>query len=79
MLARVDAEAMAAGVPAVPYVAGRWHSGHGLRTFDVTDPVTERPLATVAEAAADTVDAAVSAACDALAAGDWGRMDGAAR
>lgn len=79
MLTRVDAEAMAAGVPAVPYVAGRWHSGHGLRTFDVTDPVTERSLATIAEAGAETVDAAVSAARDALADGGWGRTDGAAR
>jgi acyl-CoA reductase-like NAD-dependent aldehyde dehydrogenase len=79
MLTREDAEALAATVPAVPYVAGSWHSGRGLHTFDLTDPVTERPVATVAEAGADTVDAAVRAGRDALAAGDWGRLDGAAR
>jgi len=79
MLTRVAAEAMAARVPAAPYVAGRWHSGHGLRTFDVTDPVTERSLATIAEAGAETVDAAVSAGRAALGTGDWGRLDGAAR
>jgi acyl-CoA reductase-like NAD-dependent aldehyde dehydrogenase len=79
MLTRKDAEALAAAVPAVPYVKGSWHSGAGLATFDVTDPVTERPVATVGEAGADTVDAAVRAARDALAAGEWGRLDGATR
>ncbi|HZR50561.1 MAG TPA: aldehyde dehydrogenase family protein [Streptosporangiaceae bacterium] len=75
----MDAEAMAARVPAVPYLAGSWYSGRGLRTFAVIDPVTERPIASVAEAGSDTVDAAVSAARDALADGGWGRTDGAAR
>src|SRR5579872_3934720 len=79
MLTREDAEALARDVPAVPFVAGSWHSGRGLRPVEVTDPVTERPLAAVAEAGADLVDAAVRAARHALTAGAWGQLDGAAR
>ena len=79
MLTRKDAEALAREVRAVPYVAGSWHSGHALDRFTVTDPVTERTLTTVAEAGADVVDTAVRAARDALAAGDWGQLDGAVR
>ncbi len=51
MLTRKDAEALAREVRAVPYVAGSWHSGHALDRFAVTDPVTERTLTMVADAA----------------------------
>jgi acyl-CoA reductase-like NAD-dependent aldehyde dehydrogenase len=76
---RSVAEELARNLPAMPFVAGRWQSGHASQTFDVVDPVTERTLATVVEADATTVDRAVAAARDALDKGEWGRMDGAAR
>lgn len=60
MLTRKEAEALAREVRAVPHVAGSWHSGHGLHSFDATDPVTERTLTVVAEAGADVADAAMA-------------------
>jgi acyl-CoA reductase-like NAD-dependent aldehyde dehydrogenase len=76
---RSVAESLARSVPAVPYVAGRWQPAPAGESFDVIDPVTERTLATVAEANAATVDAAVTAARSALDEGEWGRLDGATR
>ena len=79
MLTRADAEELARNVPAIPYAAGKWQPGHRSETFDVIDPVTERGLATVAEADDATVDLAVTAAHAALEGGDWGQLDGASR
>jgi acyl-CoA reductase-like NAD-dependent aldehyde dehydrogenase len=79
MSLRSAAEDLARTVPALPFVAGRWQPSPTAPTFDVIDPVTERPLATVTEADHTTVDHAVTAAHHALDTGDWGRMDGAAR
>jgi betaine-aldehyde dehydrogenase len=79
MTDRSAAESLARSVPAAPYVAGRWQPGPARRSFDVIDPVTERTLVTVAEADAATVDAAVTGAREALAEGEWGRLDGATR
>jgi acyl-CoA reductase-like NAD-dependent aldehyde dehydrogenase len=79
MSQRSVAEDLARSVPAVPFVAGRWQARSTAPSFDVVDPVTERPLATVAEADAETVDEAVTTAHQALDEGEWGRMDGAAR
>ncbi|MGH3168852.1 MAG: aldehyde dehydrogenase family protein, partial [Trebonia sp.] len=79
MSAREDAEALAHAVPSVPFADGSWQPGRGLGTFDVIDPVTERPVARVTEADPATVDAAVRAARAALDDGAWGRLDGAAR
>ncbi|HEV3355864.1 MAG TPA: aldehyde dehydrogenase family protein [Pseudonocardiaceae bacterium] len=79
MSSRSVAEELARSLPTTPFVAGRWQSPSGAPTFDVTDPVTEQRLVTVAEADRATVDHAVVAAHDALEGGEWGRMDGAAR
>ena len=79
MTAREDAEALARGIPAVPYVAGGWLSARGLETFDVIDPVTERALASVAEADGAAVALTVNAARAALGDGAWGRLDGPSR
>jgi betaine-aldehyde dehydrogenase len=79
MSRRSAAEDLARSLPAAPFVAGHWQPGSAEHTFDVIDPVTERPLVTVTEADAATVDKAVAAARDALDDGEWGRMDGAAR
>ncbi len=63
----------------MPFVAGHWQPRAAAPSFDVIDPVTERPLATVIEADAQTVDLAVTTARQALDEGEWGRLDGAAR
>src|SRR5690242_1563458 len=78
-MSRAAAEHLAQSLPTMPFVAGRWHSPAGAPSFDVIDPVTERPLATITEADAVTVDRAVTAARAALDGGEWGRMDGATR
>ncbi|TGD88034.1 aldehyde dehydrogenase family protein [Mycolicibacterium sp. CH28] len=79
MTKRGDAEALARSLPARPYVGGQWQSRNGADRFDVVDPVTERTIATVAEADQETVDDAVSAARSALDGGEWGRLDGPSR
>lgn len=76
---RVEAERLADGLPKQPYYAGHWRAACGEAAFDVVDPVTERCLATVAEAGPVEVDEAVRAARSALADGPWARMDGAGR
>jgi betaine-aldehyde dehydrogenase len=78
-MTRAEAERLVAKVPTEPYYAGRWEVARGVDTFDVVDPVTERRLATVAEAGAAEVDEAVSSARSAMDGGEWARMDGAAR
>ncbi|MGW3960552.1 aldehyde dehydrogenase family protein [Amycolatopsis sp. NPDC005003] len=78
MSRRSAVEDLARSLPVTPFVAGHWQ--HPTQhTFDVVDPVTERPLVTVAEADAATVDEAVTAARAALDGGAWARLDGAAR
>jgi len=79
MLARAEAEQLVGMVPTEPYVAGRWDSSRSIDSFDVIDPVTERPLTTVAAAGAVEVDDAVSRARSALDEGAWGRTDGSGR
>ncbi len=49
-MARAETERLADGLQKQSYYAGRWRAGHGGAAFDVVDPVTERCLATVAEA-----------------------------
>ncbi len=78
MSRRSAVEDLARSLPATPFVAGHWQE-RTQHTFDVVDPVTERPLVTVAEADAETVDEAVTSARAALDDGDWARMDGATR
>ena len=79
MTRRSEAEELARALPTVPFVGGTWRPNATAQTFDVIDPVTENTLATVTEADATTVDAAVAAAHEALDTGEWGRLDGAAR
>src|SRR4051794_8230204 len=78
MAHRAVAEEVARALPAMSFVAGQWTSQAGSPTFDVIDPVTENRIATVTEADAATVDAAVRSARQALD-GEWGRTDGATR
>jgi betaine-aldehyde dehydrogenase len=79
MQSRTDAEQLAGKLPAEPYYAGRWGGRQDAGTFEVVDPVTERRLATVAQAGPADVDAAVRSARSALDDGQWGRTDGASR
>ena len=79
MSKRAEAEELASTVPSVPYVAGTWDTSGRAAAFEVVDPVTERVLASVTEADAETVDLAVSGGHSALDEGEWGRLDGAAR
>jgi betaine-aldehyde dehydrogenase len=60
------------------YLAGRWQDASDGGTFTDLNPSTERPLADVAAATADDVDAAVRAARAQLH-GEWGATPGAAR
>jgi acyl-CoA reductase-like NAD-dependent aldehyde dehydrogenase len=78
-MTRAEAERLADGVPKEPYYAGLWRGARGEAAFDVVDPVTERCIATVAEAGFVEVDEAVCAARSAVADGLWGKMDGAGR
>jgi len=78
-MTRAEAERLAADVPKEPYYAGRWRAARGAAAFDVVDPVTERCIATVAEAGSEEVDEAVRAARSALADGPWGKLDGSDR
>src|SRR5437868_5728352 len=78
MSRRSTAEDLARSLRVTPFVAGHWQPASSEHTFDVVDPVTERPLVTVTEADAATVDTAVASARAALD-GEWGRLDGAAR
>ncbi|MDX3192741.1 aldehyde dehydrogenase family protein [Streptomyces sp. MN03-5084-2B] len=79
MARRSTAEDLARSLRTTPFVAGRWQPASPQHAFDVVDPVTERPLVTVTEADAATVDRAVTSARAALDDGDWARTDGAAR
>ena len=59
------------------YIGGRWETPAAGGTFEVLDPATEQPIASVAAATAADVDRAVAAAADALPA--WKRTSGAER
>ena len=74
MSKRAEAEELASTVPSVPYVAGTWDTSGRAAAFEVVDPVTERVLASVTEADAETVDLAVSGGPSALEDGEWGRL-----
>ena len=57
------------------FIGGRWTPAASGKTFDTIHPATEEVIAQVAEGDAEDVDAAVSAARDALENGPWSRMD----
>jgi len=59
-------------------IGGEWGEASGCKRFATLNPATEQPIADVAEASAADIDAAVGAACEALA-GPWGAMTGAQR
>jgi acyl-CoA reductase-like NAD-dependent aldehyde dehydrogenase len=61
------------------YVGGEWVPARSGKTFDTVNPFTGRAWATVPDADADDVDAAVRAARDAFDDGPWGRMTGRER
>ena len=60
-------------------IGGDWTEARSGRTFTTVNPADESVITSVAEAGADDVDAAVSAARAALETGPWGRMSGAER
>jgi succinate-semialdehyde dehydrogenase / glutarate-semialdehyde dehydrogenase len=62
----LDPVALVKSVPAGLLIAGGWREGAQGERFDVVDPATERPLATVAAASVDDGRAAVAAAHAAL-------------
>ncbi|TCK22424.1 aldehyde dehydrogenase [Pseudonocardia endophytica] len=61
------------------FVGGRWVEPASSNVIDVVSPVTEEHLATVPEASAADVDAAVAAARKAFDEGPWPRMSPAER
>jgi 5-carboxymethyl-2-hydroxymuconic-semialdehyde dehydrogenase len=61
------------------YIAGKNAPSTDGKTFDVADPVTDRPYATVAAGGPEDIDRAVSAATKALADGPWRNLPGRAR
>lgn len=61
--------------PAQLFIDGKWVEGSGGRTWEVTNPATGEPLATVAIAEAADVDLAVKAARQAFDEGPWPRLD----
>jgi len=72
-MARAEAERLAADVPKEPYYAGRWRAARGAAAFDVVDPVTERCIATVAEAGSKEVAGKIKAG--AVAVNGWSPLD----
>ena len=61
------------------FIDGRARDSIGGATFDVLDPVSNRPYATAAAGQAEDVDAAVEAATRAFVEGPWPRMAPRAR
>lgn len=53
------------------FIGGKWHDA--ARTYTTTNPSTGAPLAEIAAASTEDVDAAVAAAFDAFT-GEWGRL-----
>ena len=54
------------------YIDGEWRDAASGKTFDVTDPATGRVIASVSDAGADDVKAAIDAASEALPA--WSKL-----
>lgn len=61
------------------YIDGAFTPSASGKTYPVISPVTEQQIALVADGNAGDVDRAVSSARRAFDAGEWARMDGAAR
>ena len=59
--------------PARHFIGGEFRDSLSGQTFDVISPVTEQVVTTAARGDVDDVAAAVQAATDAFAAGDWSR------
>jgi len=65
--------------PGQLFIGGRWSEPTGGAHRDVVNPATGQVVTTVAEAAGEDVDAAVTAARNAFEDGDWPRMSGRER
>jgi aldehyde dehydrogenase (NAD+) len=61
------------------FIGGTWHRPSTDRRIEVISPHTEKPIASVAAAGPDDVDAAVASARDAFDTGPWPRMQPAER
>src|SRR5947199_1458133 len=59
-------ENLLANVPTDLWIGGKWREASDGQRFDVIDPATENPVASVASASLDDAKAAVNAASDAL-------------
>jgi succinate-semialdehyde dehydrogenase/glutarate-semialdehyde dehydrogenase len=66
VLEPLDPAALVRSVPTGLFIAGAWREGSAGERFEVVDPATERPIASVAAASVDDGLAAVRAAHDAL-------------
>lgn len=71
VIARIDRMSLG------PWIGGEVRRAHSGPTFTLTDPTTERPIAELPDAAAETVEAAISAATK--AGGPWGMASGRQR
>lgn len=61
------------------FIGGKWVESLSGKTFDTLNPATGEVLATVSEAKAEDIDAAVEAARQAFDGGPWSKMDAAER
>jgi len=61
------------------YIGGQWVEAASGKTFETVDPATEKVICRVAEADAEDVDRAASAATRAFYDGEWSRMIPAVR
>src|ERR1700758_2675379 len=57
------------------FIGGKWVPAASGKTFETINPANEEVIAQVAEGDAEDVDAAVTAARDALENGPWSKMD----
>jgi len=69
----------AAAAPGRLLIDGAWQDARSGATFTTINPADESVIATVAQAGAEDVDAAVAAARRALESGPWGKMTAAER
>ncbi|MBI4409497.1 MAG: aldehyde dehydrogenase family protein [Gemmatimonadetes bacterium] len=65
--------------PSKLFIGGEWADSRSGATFESLNPATAEPLAQLAEARAQDVDAAVAAAREAFESGPWPRRDAADR
>jgi acyl-CoA reductase-like NAD-dependent aldehyde dehydrogenase len=56
------------------WIGGEWREAASGKTFEITNPATERPLAAVSEAGEEDIDLAVAAANKAYTEGAWPKM-----